>query len=372
MAGHIQKRERDGKVSYRARITGPDRRERSKTFRRKVDAQRWLTDQRAAIDQGTWIDPAAGDVTLGEWADAWMAARQVRPSTRARDESYLRNHVRPRFGSVPLKAISQPDVVSFVGELNGKGLAPATVAKCVQLLGAMMEAAADAGKIRRSPVHKIPLPEIERHEMRFLTHAEIGKLADSIDPRYRALVLLLAYGGLRIGEAAALRPEHRIETRHEIDVVQTVAWVKGHPLLGPPKTRAARRRVALPQPVWDALTEHVAEHATEWIFPAPDGGILQPANWRRRTYNPAVKAAGLDPLRPHDLRHTAVALWIEAGADVKRVASRAGHTSVAFTLDRYGHLYPDADTALADRLGEAMEAARQADNVVEIRPGRVE
>lgn len=376
MAGHIQKRERDGTVSYRARITGPDRRERSKTFRRKIDAQRWLTDQQAAIDTGAWIDPAAGQTTVKEWSQVWMAARQVRPSTRARDESYLRNHVLPRFGSTPLSAISQPEVVAWVGELTGKGLAPATVAKAVQLLGAMMDAAADAGKIRRSPVHRVPLPEVHRHEMRFLDHGEVARLAAAIIPRYRVLVLVLAYGGLRIGEAAAHRPEQRVDTRREIDVQQTVAWVKGHPLLGPPKSRAGRRRVALPEPVWDELVAHIDTYSTEWTFPSPEGGILQPTNWRRRVWDPAVKEAGLAPLRPHDLRHTAVAMWIEAGADIKRVATRAGHTSVAFSLDRYGHLYPDADTALADRLGQAMseaaEAARSADNVVAIASGRSE
>jgi integrase len=65
---------------------------------------------------------------------------------------------------------------------------------------------------------------------------------------------------------------------------------------------------------------------------------------------PATRAAGLDGLRIHDLRHTAVALWIAAGASPKEVAARAGHTSVSFTLDRYGHLYPEADEALRSRL----------------------
>jgi integrase len=70
---------------------------------------------------------------------------------------------------------------------------------------------------------------------------------------------------------------------------------------------------------------------------------------------PAIKAAGLAPLRPHDLRHTAVALWIAAGANPKEVSVRAGHTSVSFTLDRYGHLFPGHDTELRDRL-DAMHA----------------
>lgn len=283
----------------------------------------------------------------------------------------MRNHLRPAFAPMPLSAIRQPDVVEWVGTLQDKGLAPATIGKAHQLLAGAMQAAVDAGLIASSPCRNVPLPQVERHEMRFLTHAEIARLADAMDERYRALVLVLAYGGLRIGEAIALRPSRLLETRRELEVAETAAWVKGHAHLGPPKTRAGRRRVALPGPVWDELMTHVAANAGEWVFPAPSGGLLQPQTWRRRFWTPATKGAGLEGLRIHDLRHTAVSLWIEAGADVKRVAGRAGHSSVAFTLDRYGHLYPDADAALADRLGEAMHAAnQQSANVVPLESRR--
>ena len=68
------------------------------------------------------------------------------------------------------------------------------------------------------------------------------------------------------------------------------------------------------------------------------------------------RAAGLAPLRSHDLRHTAVALWIATGANPKEVVSvQAGHTSVAFTLDCYGRLFPGHDDDLRDRL-DAMHA----------------
>ena len=74
---------------------------------------------------------------------------------------------------------------------------------------------------------------------------------------------------------------------------------------------------------------------------------------------PAVMAAGLRGLRIHDLRHTAVALWIAAGASPKEVAARAGHTSVGFVLDRYGHLFPESDAALRDRLDVLFRGATE-------------
>jgi integrase len=111
---------------------------------------------------------------------------------------------------------------------------------------------------------------------------------------------------------------------------------------GPPKTRAGRRIVTLPRSVVKELAEHLGPvgEADAWVFTADKGGVLRPSNFRVKVWLPAVRAAGLAPLRPHDLRHTAVALWIAAGANPKEVSVRAGHTSVAFTLDRYGHLSP--------------------------------
>jgi Phage integrase family len=91
-------------------------------------------------------------------------------------------------------------------------------------------------------------------------------------------------------------------------------------------------------------------------------------------WRPAIRAAGLDGLRIHDLRHTAVALWIAAGANPKEVPVRAGHASVSFTLDRYGHLYPEADATLRDRLDALYGSARSApaSSVTRLarRPGR--
>lgn len=367
--GYIQKRVRNGKTKYRARVVAPGRREVSKTFDLKADAEIWVREHERRRQRGEWVDPGAGKVAFGEWLDTWAATRHGRPSTAARDESYMRNHLRPAFESVPVAAIRQPDVVAWVGTLQGKGLAPATVIKAYQLLAGALQGAADAGLIAASPCRNVPLPRVERREMRFLDHDEIARLAEAMDVRYRAMVLTLAYAGLRIGEAIALQPHRLLPARRELDIVTAVTWVKGRPHQGPPKSRSGLRRVSLPREVWDVLTEHVEVHATEWVFPSPHGGLIQPATWRTRFWLPATRAAGLEGLRIHDLRHTAVSLWIASGGHPKSVSTRAGHSSVAFTLDRYGHLYPDADEALADRLGEAMARSRDTSNVVELRPG---
>jgi len=99
--------------------------------------------------------------------------------------------------------------------------------------------------------------------------------------------------------------------------------------------------------------------ASPCVFPNLKGGAGHTIGLHK-TWRKVRAAAGLDDVRIHDLRHTAVALWIAAGAGPKEVATRAGHTSVSFTLDRYGHLYPEVDLSLRERL-DAIYAAAEGD-----------
>jgi integrase len=355
---HIERRVRNGTVSYRARYRDPAGKERSKTFARKVDAERFVVEVEHAKSRGAWVDPTLGRITFATWLDQWWATTtNLRKSTQARDEASLRVHAAPRFGSMPLAAIRQIEVRTWVADLAGQGLKPATVVKAYQLFGKVMAAAVDAGILAQSPCRRIPLPKVEQDEKRFLTPAEIARLASVIEPRFRALVLVGAYGGLRIGELAGLRRAHVDTDRATVTVLEIATDVSGRLVSGPPKTRAARRTVSLPVPVADELERHMATYAGPdpdgLVFTGAKGAALRATNFRRRTWRAAVRAAEFDGLRVHDLRHTAVALWIAAGASPKEVARRAGHTSVKTVLDVYGHLYDEADVALRERL-EAM------------------
>jgi integrase len=112
-----------------------------------------------------------------------------------------------------------------------------------------------------------------------------------------------------------------------VEVAEVVTEMHGHLYLGPPKTTAGRRRVGLPRVVVEALQDHLAGRSVEpdgFVFARSNGGPLRTANFRTRVWRPATRAAGLEGLRIHDLRHTAVALWIAAGAGPKEVATRAG------------------------------------------------
>ncbi len=189
--------------------------------------------------------------------------------------------------------------------------------------------------------------------MRFLTPQEVAHLAETVDPRYRALVLVAAYGGLRRAELAGLRTPRVNLLKNQVDIAEIMVEVQGRTTFGPPKTRAGRRIVGLPRSVVTELADHIAhrpDRDSDLVFQGPAGGVLRASPFRQRVWLPAIRAAGVTPLRLHDLRHTAVSFWIASGASVKEIAVRAGHASVATVLDRYGHLLPDSDVELQERL----------------------
>jgi integrase len=352
---HIDRRDRNGAVRYVARYVDPTGRERSKSFTRRADAQKYLTEIEAAKLRGAWVDPAHGRVRFAAWfAEWWATTVNLRPKTRTRNEMVFRLYVLPRFGVVPLDAITQREVRAWVTSLTVRGLAPATVHKAYQLFAKTMAAAVDGGMLAQTPCRGVALPKVEHEEMRYLNPAEIACLAEAIRPGYPALVFVGAYGGLRIGELAGLRRSRVDLDAGTVDVAETVVEVEGRLLFGPPKTRAGRRRIGLPRRVVDELAQHLRApgRPTDPVFRSPAGGPLRVTGFRNRIWRPATLAAGLPGLRIHDLRHTAVALWIAAGASPKEVAVRAGHTSTSFVLDRYGHLFPESDAALRDRLDE--------------------
>jgi len=361
---HIDRRDRNGAVRYVARYVDPTGRERSKSFTRRVDAQKYLTEIQAAKLRGIWVDPAHGRVRFAAWfEERWATTVNLRPKTRTRNEMVFRLYVLPRFGAVPLDAITQREVRAWVTSLTGRDLAPATVHKAYQLFAKTMAAAVDSGMLVQTPCRGVPLPKVEHEEMRYLNPVEVACLADAIRPLYRTLVLVGAYGGLRIGELAGLRRGRVDLLRGTVTVAEIVTEVEGKLFFGLPKTRAGRRTVGLPRFVARELEAHLADAGdpSDHVFTAPNGGPLRVTAFRARAWRPATKAVGLDGLRIHDLRHTAVALWIAAGASPKEVAALAGHTSVSFTLDRYGHLYPDSYATLGDRLDAMHSSAQERD-----------
>ncbi|MGQ0615752.1 MAG: tyrosine-type recombinase/integrase [Acidimicrobiia bacterium] len=358
-----------GEARYDVRVRGTDGKERSRTFRTRKEAERFERAHHTAIDRGVWVDPRAGRVTLTAWATEWQrTVVHLRPKTLKAHDVNLRNHILPSLGEYELAKLTPSLLRAWLSDVSaktGRGqrkIAAGTVAQAYRTLNRVLSAAVHDELIGRNPLQGVKPPRPALEPVRFLTPDEVATLAGTIDDRYRAFVLVAAYSGLRAGELIALRRSNVDLLRRTVTVIEQVQYIDGRYLTAPPKSAAGRRSVALPRVVAEELEKHLlglADHSVDaLVFTAPEGGFLHLENFRKRVWNPAVAAAGLAPLRIHDMRHTCASLAIAAGADVKVLQRMLGHSSAALTLDRYGHLMPGQAEGVADRLDVLARAAK--------------
>jgi integrase len=154
------------------------------------------------LDRGLWLDPEAGDIRLDVYAPRWMHERPVelQPRTVEIYETLLRKHLYPAFGATPINKITSAAVRTWHADLRAQGLGQVTVAKAYRLLKAILNTALEDDLIARSPC-RLKAAGVERSpERRPPSLAEVDLIADAIEPRYRLLVLLGAWSGLRWGE----------------------------------------------------------------------------------------------------------------------------------------------------------------------------
>jgi integrase len=296
-------REREGK--YQVLYRDPAGRQRSETFTRRSDAKAFKSSVETDLRRGDYRDPTLGLVTLETWATEWLrTAIHLKPKTVEGYESLLRKHILPRFGTTPLARITTPETRAWLSSLP---LSPSRGRQAYRLLSTLMKAAVESGNLARSPCIGIKVAPVPPRELTLATPAEVDRLAAAVPDPYRTLIYVLAYGGIRWGEACALRRRRCDILRSRIEVVQSLSEVKGQPIFGPTKTYS-RRWVKLPRSTSELLAEHIARYVQAdpeaLVFTAPKGGHIRGPNFRRRVWAPAIGKAGLPPgFHMHDLRH---------------------------------------------------------------------
>lgn len=349
----IIKRDRDERVTWVVRWRDPTGAQRKKSFSKKSEAERYLVGVSSSLLSGTYVDAAAGRLTVGEFASTWLDGRvHLTPKTVESYRSLLRTRILPRWGSVPLSTVLYSDVSAWVSHMVADGLSSSRVRQAYHLLSAMLDDAVKGCRLVRNPAAGVNLPRLASSPRRYLTHHQVTDLADGCG-EYRTLVLLLAYSGLRWGEVTALRVGSVDLMRGRLRVVEAVSDVNGRMVFGEPKSHQSRT-VPVPRFLKDDLAAQMAGKAPdELVFTSPTGAVLRVGNFRQRTFDAAAAAADLPGLTIHELRHTAASLAITSGASVKAVQAMLGHASATLTLDRYGHLFPDELDSLAERMHSA-------------------
>jgi integrase len=343
---------------WQARYLGPDGVDRpaDRTFERKADADRWLAKIEADILDGDWTDPELGDVELTVYARKWLGERPgLRPKTRQLYDGLLRLHVLPTLGRFSLVDLSPARIRSWRSSLLNRGVGEVTAAKAYRLLRTILATAVEDRLIRTNPC-QIKGAAVERSPERpTLSVPEVYALADAMPERFRLLVLLATFCSLRWGELAALTRGAVDEEHGLIQVRSTLTEMSdGQLIVGPPKTAAGRRVVALPPGLLGDLDKHLTEFVASdpkaLVFAGPKGAALRRSNFQK-LWTRAIVAAGLDDrgLHFHDLRHTGITLTAQSGATLADLMARMGHASTrAATI--YLHTTSDRDRAVAAAL----------------------
>lgn len=355
---------------YRVRIVTPDGRRLSLgsyPTKRAADTAyaRSITDQ---ADGKPAVPSAVTTPTLREYAPAWIDARltnrgePLRPRVRDLYTSQLRLHILPNLGSLRLAKLTTARVRAWYAELRGSGGPGAsTSAKCYRLLRSILTTAVEDGLISANPC-TIKGAGIEPSEERPIpTVEQVHKIANTIDERMRCLVLLAAFVGLRKGELLGLRRCDVDLRGSEISVVQQRQLDRhGAHLVGPPKSDAGRRVLALPASLVADLRSHLEMYAQPgpegYVFTGEKGGPLAPhvlhVLWAK-----ARDEVGLPSLHLHDLRHLAGTLAASTGAGTKELMHRLGHSSHQAAI-RYQHATRKRDRAIADALDGLIDPPR--------------
>lgn len=303
-------------------------------------------------------------LTLEEWLPHWLelyVRPSVRHSTYVSYEGYVRKHLVPALGTVPLDKLVPADLQRFyLRKLQEDRLAPKTISNLHACLHRALQQAMKEQMIPSNPCDAVDLPRKEAAEISVLTREQQARLMqESYQHRYGVFIRLALSTGMRIGEIVGLRWDDIDFTNRILFVRSTLNRLptvdgesKTQLFVGSPKTKNGRRSIPLFDAIisdlqdWrktqeaDAQLAQSAYEKTGYVVTNEFGKPIEPRTFRDH-YIRILKAAGLPHFTFHALRHTFATRAIEQGMDVKALSKILGHASVGFTLDTYAHLLDD-------------------------------
>lgn len=364
---------------YQAYYLGPDGnfQHAPATFVTKADAEGWLASERKLMQDDSWSPSksrrAAARRSVEEfkpYAEAWLELRELKPRTRQLYRRQLDRFLIPSLGDMSLRDITPAVVRVWHSRLDPKN--PTQRAQVYALLRAILNTAVADEILVSNPCRVRGAGVTKRaRNIEPATLDELAQVVQEMPERYRALVLLAAWCGLRIGELAELRRRDVDVERGLLHVTRGVVRVEGAVSVGTPKSEAGVRTVTVPP----HLRPMLAEHMITYVGPDRDALVFSSVkdphvqvhpNTIYRRWHPAREKIGRPDLRIHDLRHTGAVLAAQTGATLAELMARIGHSTPQAAL-RYQHAARGRDAAIAEALSE-MAAAHERSRGASVDP----
>jgi integrase len=367
MRGHVYKRAQTWTVVHDEPGEDGKRKQRSKGgFAIRREAQRYLNDQLARLDRGTYAAPSkltVAEFLAGEWLPA--AESTIRPNTFAAYERSVRLHIRPPIGGIRLQSLSGGQLTALYRKLEQEGLAVLTIRGVHTVLSRALRDAERWGRAPRNVAKLADPPALGRTRATAWTAGELRRFLEHVrGDRLFALWRLAATTGMRRGELLGLTWRTLDLEGGRLLVEQQLMPTKGGPSFGLPKSARSRRKVALDPDTVEALSRHRGTQLLErdfaadayrdgdLVFADPLGGPIRPESLSR-LFTRYRKAAGVPTGTLHTLRHMAATLMLTSGVPVHIAAARLGDRAET-VLSTYAHLVPQSDELAAERVAAVL------------------
>lgn len=319
-----------------------------------------------SISRGEWQQPARQVVSqapllLGPYARAVVERRRLRPATIALYEKLLRLAILPTFAERPLGDVTSADVSAWYAGMRST---PTQQANAYGLLKSVFKEAVDEGLVQANPCRVRAGGQKERaRDIEVLTVDQLNRYLAAVPEQRRVPLLLAGWCGLRSGEVRGLRVRDLDLAAGVVHVRQAVVRLSGQLLIGPPKTAAGIRSVAIPPHLLPALRTWAATQPVRGrdalLFPAGDGHSPLNDSVLREAHEKGKTAIDMPGLTVHGLRHTSATLAAQLGATPAELQARIGHSTPNMAM-RYQHVAAERDAQLAARMSAFATGGRHA------------
>ena len=353
---------------------GADRKRRRKFLAvkgTKAKAQEKLRELLSLSDKGIPVDTAK--ITFGDWLVKWMTdyvVPKLRQKSQERYEGLIRNHIAPTMGAIELAKVTPNDIQGLEARLLANGMAAKGVESVHNVISSAFKYALRIEVVWRNPAKSVSPPKTTRSEVEPPVISWVRgllKLAELEQHPLFPCVHLIAYTGMRRGEALGLRHQDMDLEHGTISIVKTISRsVERGIIVETTKSAAGRRVVDIDDNTVNILRAHVGRQLlyraelgnfyvdAGLVFPGPLGEPLNPMKLTR-TFQGLAKRLGITGAKLHNLRHFHASVMLQDGASLLLVSKRLGHASISTTGDIYGHLLPGWQKEAANEFAKAME-----------------
>ena len=370
MKGSIKKNNRTGKWDLvvdvgKDKLTGKRKQKKKRGYISKKEAEKALTAILNEVNEGVFIEPSKQ--AYKDYLHAWLMGKKhdLSVQTSTAYKSYLKIHILPYLGDIPLATLTPLHIQGFVGELRKKGLSETTTKRIYNVVNASLNSAVKMELIKKNPASIIEKPKVIAKDSLIWNLQEVSLFLKCSDSSHYHIAFLLAVTtGMRQGEVLGLRWRD-VDFDNECLYIRQTLTHDGKGFKEGAKSKAGNRSIGLDANTISALklqrkksVTHKLKHGSVYnnydlVVCTPTGKPINPRNLLRAFSNIITKA-NLPKIRFHDLRHTHASLMLQQGENIKLISERLGHSSVKITLDTYSHILPNTQQEASTRLAQQL------------------